>query len=818
MNARRIVALAVAAALTTLGGCNRARGSAWNGYPGRLTVAVAAAALPSAPQPTVVPAPPALSEPPLPLTGTQAMDAASQQGVEVLTSGPVHEAFAEPVSLDQEPTLVVRYEPPAPLQEAPPTSKPADARALWIPGYWAWDDDRNNFIWVSGIWRVPPPNTRWVPGYWNPTPAGYQWVPGFWLATAAQPVEYLPAPPPTLEAGPVGVAPAPDAMWVQGCWIRQDSRYTWRPGFWAAGTADWIWVPAHYAWTPRGYVFCEGYWDYTIAARGVLFAPVACDLAFCTRPTFVYTPTIIIRLQVLITSLFSRPRYRHYYFGDYYDSRYARAGIRPWFDYRTDRRWYDPIGEHERWSRLRENPRWEDEVRGQYARRAAGQEYRPPRTFAAQQAELLRHPERARDALAAPLADLAARRNPPQSQHPREAQRPVVRGTPGQRWERETDARNRAIATPTPAPSVRTIPPAASTRTGGSPRERDAETRPVTRPAERATDEERPWPFAAPRATPRPETRPPAGGETRRPDAPAPAPRVETRPEPQRPAAPTVRQPTAPAPAPAPRVETRPEPQRPAAPIVRQPTAPAPAPAPREKTQPETRLLMAPPQTAPAPTLPSRVERRPEPQRPAAPQVRRPAAPAPAPAPRVETRPEPQRPAAPTVRQPTAPAPAPAPRVETRPEPQRPAAPAVRRPTAPAPAPAPAEKTGPETRPLMAPPQTVPVPTVRRPTAPAPAPAPRERTGPETRPLMAPRPTVPVPTVRRPAAPAPTLRVEKKPEPRSRATPQVRRPTAPAPAPAPRTRPPSRTQEGTDSRRPANRGNAPRPGREEGQD
>ena len=33
-------------------------------------------------------------------------------------------------------------------------------------------------------------------------------------------------------------------------------------------------MPAHYVWTPRGYVFVDGYYDYSVARRGVLFAPV----------------------------------------------------------------------------------------------------------------------------------------------------------------------------------------------------------------------------------------------------------------------------------------------------------------------------------------------------------------------------------------------------------------------------------------------------------------------------------------------------------------------------------------------------------------
>ncbi len=46
---------------------------------------------------------------------------------EVLTSGPVHEAFAEPVDLQPEPGLVVPQEPPADIQEVP-AGRPARRR------------------------------------------------------------------------------------------------------------------------------------------------------------------------------------------------------------------------------------------------------------------------------------------------------------------------------------------------------------------------------------------------------------------------------------------------------------------------------------------------------------------------------------------------------------------------------------------------------------------------------------------------------------------------------------------------------------------
>ena len=95
-----------------------------------------------------------------------------QAGVQVLTRGPVHEAFAETVTFDPEPGIVVPKSPPAAIEELPPDQKPEGANVAWIPGYWAWDDERNDFLWVSGIWRDLPPGRQWVPGYWGQSEKG----------------------------------------------------------------------------------------------------------------------------------------------------------------------------------------------------------------------------------------------------------------------------------------------------------------------------------------------------------------------------------------------------------------------------------------------------------------------------------------------------------------------------------------------------------------------------------------------------------------------------------------------------------------------
>ena len=96
---------------------------------------------------------------------------------EVLTRGPIHEAYAEPVSGQLQPTPIIPRKPPDPIEEVPAEQKPAGDNVLWIPGYWAWDDDRADFLWVSGFWRVPPPDRQWVPGYWTQVQDGWQWTP-----------------------------------------------------------------------------------------------------------------------------------------------------------------------------------------------------------------------------------------------------------------------------------------------------------------------------------------------------------------------------------------------------------------------------------------------------------------------------------------------------------------------------------------------------------------------------------------------------------------------------------------------------------------
>ncbi|MCX5676198.1 MAG: hypothetical protein NTX87_14425, partial [Planctomycetota bacterium] len=688
-------------------------------------------------------------------------------GVEVLARGPVHEAFAEPIVANPAPGMVVSVAPPGPIQEAPPADRPVGA--IWIPGYWGWDDDQSNFIWVSGLWRVAPPGCRWVPGYWATVPDGAQWVPGFWMSASVQQVEYLPPPPQSLETGPVSVAPSADTIWVTGCWYHQGYQYAWRPGFWMPARSDWLWVPAHYIWTPRGCVFVAGYWDYGLGGRGLLFAPVRFARPMYLEPAYVYSPTVVIETRYLTIALFARPRYHHYYFGDYFEMNYVGMGFMPWYECRTRYDWYDPIYSYSVWSHRRDD-RWEDRERERYEYLRHDRDARPPHTLAMQvqvQQTFLTAP--IRDAehrpvmMAAPLSEVVARRTPPMRfEKLDDGRRNAIQQYAGQlrtyrdqrvAVEAGPDAATSATGQvrsgllpaegrrmPTAGPLAQTVRPDLSARppiderTPGRPALSPADNGKLDRPAllpqlpaalqpeaRRLQPQPQPQPFVSPR----PETRLPQP-EVR---LPQPQPQVSAAPSAPRIVAPQAQAPSASRP------EARmPQSQVPVTPriVTRQPQASAAPSAPRIIT----------PQ-AQAPSAPRPEIRMPQPQAPAAPSAPRIVAPQPAPsAPRPEIR-MPQPPAAPSAPRIVAPQslsasrpeirmpqPAPsAPRPEVRmPQPQAPAAPSAPRIVAPQPAP------------------SAPRPEIRAPQPPPSAPRPEIR-------VPQPAPSAPRPEIRVPQPP-----------------------------------------------------------------
>jgi hypothetical protein len=356
---------------------------------------------------------------------------ADATGGQVLTQGPVHEAFASPVVHDPKASPQVAKPPPDPIQEMPPDQKPAGQNVQWIPGYWAWDTTRNDYLWVSGVWREPPPGTQWVPGYWHNVDGGFQWVPGSWMPASTgasqgtgQPspqsqATYLPPPPGSLETGPSSPQPGPNTAWTPGYWSWQGGGYAWRPGFWAAVQPNWIWMPAHYVWTPSGYLFVPGYWDLPVANRGLMFAPVYYPQPVYAQVGFAYTPSVAIVGSAMTSNLFVSVGTGQYLFGNYYGQTNISVGIVPWFQFSfsTGRpAYYDPLFSYYAVVNVRQNPQWIVQVRQAYILRRDNIAMRPPGTYA-EQIRVMRNVSITRDItvvdhrnMAMPLRELAADR------------------------------------------------------------------------------------------------------------------------------------------------------------------------------------------------------------------------------------------------------------------------------------------------------------------------------------------------------------------------------------------------------------------------
>ena len=327
------------------------------------------------------PALPAEDPPPPPLAADL-----PPEGSVVQARGQVHEAYGEPTQTQALQGVLVSKAVPNPIEEAPPEQKPAGDNVAWIPGYWGWDDEGKDFVWVSGFWRVVPPGQTWVPGHWVKSGDGFRFVSGYWVANVAatenHEVEYLPQPPALIEAGPSVPAAVTTDTYVPGLWVYQTNRYLWRPGYWVGYNPDWVWVPARYRWSPAGFIFVRGYWDRPLLRRGLLFAPVRFTRPIYLDAGFVYRPAFVIQPDFLCGAMFVRTDRSAYYFGDYFTPAYQRRYI-AWDTYRPNRFTIDVNFGYYRHA-YAGNPAWERSLRTLYTSRYNGDVPRPPRTLVQQ--------------------------------------------------------------------------------------------------------------------------------------------------------------------------------------------------------------------------------------------------------------------------------------------------------------------------------------------------------------------------------------------------------------------------------------------------
>lgn len=308
--------------------------------------------------------------PPVPATQQPAAGVSQRQlpDPEVLDKGPIHEAFAEPISIDKQNREIAVKQPPEPVNELPPQQQPDGQNVQWIPGYWMWDQGRDDYVWVSGMWRDVPPGRKWVPGEWQQVDGGFQWVPGFWADAKQDQVQLLPEPPATLENGPTSPSPGDNYLWAPGNWYWQNGDYVWQPGYWYEANPNWVWVPNHYSYANNGYCFVSGYWDYQPYDRGWLYAPVYWGAGYRGGYGYgFYRPRSVINTALLIANLAVYRPWGHYYYGSWGVG--YPGWLQPWgynygqWGFRGGNYFgYDPLWSYFRWSNRNrwDNDWWRD--------------------------------------------------------------------------------------------------------------------------------------------------------------------------------------------------------------------------------------------------------------------------------------------------------------------------------------------------------------------------------------------------------------------------------------------------------------------------
>lgn len=254
--------------------------------------------------------------------------------IEVVKDGPIHEAF---VSAEAGALILqtVPLQPPKAISEHMPPRMGSEFH--WIPGYWAWSYKLSTFLWVSGVWRVPPPGMIWIEGKWVEQSKGAIWYHGFWSPTAEADLSIVDQAPPDQIDESVPQKPAGDYFWVPGYWefdhIEHD--YIWYKGRWHPISENWQYMPAHYVWRQNGYMYIPGYWDVPIEHRGVVYA--SAKIAPQDRESVRYEPSVVLEPLYILEQLYPDwPNYANLFYHHYFynkDVWIAWGAVPPWWNW-----------------------------------------------------------------------------------------------------------------------------------------------------------------------------------------------------------------------------------------------------------------------------------------------------------------------------------------------------------------------------------------------------------------------------------------------------------------------------------------------------
>jgi hypothetical protein len=177
------------------------------------------------------------------------------------------------------------------VDEIPPAAKPDGGNVQWVSGYWHWDADRYDFIWVCGCYRDLPPERVWQPGRWRRGTEGWTYFPGYWRPTDLKSLPAnLPEPPSPKADAATSPKDNPNAMWVPGVWQYGNGEFEWQPGYWPPSNGPLYWQQAQYVATETGFAFVPGHWDYPLEERGLLYSPVWFSPAQREKRGWAYRP------------------------------------------------------------------------------------------------------------------------------------------------------------------------------------------------------------------------------------------------------------------------------------------------------------------------------------------------------------------------------------------------------------------------------------------------------------------------------------------------------------------------------------------------
>jgi hypothetical protein len=143
-----------------------------------------------------------------------------------------------------------------------------------------------------------------------------------------------------------------------------------------------VWVPPRYLRAPGGCLFVKGFWDFPLQDRGLLFAPCRINPKWLAR-RWTHVPNFVVNPDCLLGALFVRPTAHAFFFGDFFDNRWAKQGFIPWVDHQLGKQVPDPnFAYYQR--AFQGNNGWEESLRRLYAARFSGDVPRPPGTLAQQ--------------------------------------------------------------------------------------------------------------------------------------------------------------------------------------------------------------------------------------------------------------------------------------------------------------------------------------------------------------------------------------------------------------------------------------------------